>query len=125
MRAFVEAASDDPCQRIFATFGQLEIWLKDAEFKGCPFVAAAGEYAVPGAPTDPVFQQARLHKRLFLAYFEELVRAARIAEPKLVAQQLIFLHEGAIAFAQVLGAEGVAASARKAAEKLIGVSAAS
>jgi AcrR family transcriptional regulator len=41
MRAFVEAASDDPRERILATFDQLAIWLKDVEFKGCPFVAAA------------------------------------------------------------------------------------
>ena len=120
MRAFVEAASDDPRERILATFGQLAIWLKDPEFKGCPFMAAAGEYGAPGtAVSDPVFLQARLHKRLYLAYFEELVRAARLPEPKLVAQQLILLHEGAIAFAQVLGPAGVAANARKAAEKLI------
>lgn len=117
MRAFVEAASDDPRERVLATFGQLAIWLEDSDFKGCPFVAAAGEY---GSATDPVFQQARLHKRLYLAYFEELVRAARIADPKTVARQLVMLHEGAVAFAQVLGADGVAEDARAAAERLIG-----
>ena len=119
MRTFVEAASDDPRERILATFGQLDIWLQDAEFKGCPFVAAAGEYGAPGAADDPVFQQVRLHKRLFLAFFEELVRAARIPHPKALAQQLVMLHEGAVAFAQVLGPGGVAATARKAAERLI------
>lgn len=117
MRAFVEAASDDPRERILATFGQLAVWLQDVEFKGCPFVAAAGEY---GGATDPVFQQVRLHKRLYLAYFEELVRAARVPEPKAVARQLVMLHEGAVAFAQVLGAQGVADDARAAAERLIG-----
>ncbi|MFM9939933.1 MAG: TetR/AcrR family transcriptional regulator [Hyphomicrobiaceae bacterium] len=116
MRAFVEAASEDPRERLLATFGQLDLWLKDGEFKGCPFVAAAGEY---GAPSDPVFQQARLHKRLYLAYFEELVRAARLFDPKRLAAQIVMLHEGAIAFAQVLGSNGVAATARAAAERLI------
>ncbi len=117
MRAFVEAASDDPRERLLATFDQLDRWMQDSEFKGCPFVAAAGEY---GAASDPVFQQVRLHKRLYLAYFEELVRAARIADPKRVAEQLVMLHEGAVAFAQVLGAEGVAANAKAAAHHLIG-----
>lgn len=116
MRAYVEGASDDPRQRILATFGQLAIWLENAEFKGCPFVAAAGEF---GSANDPVFQQARLHKRLYLAYFEELVRAARLSDPRTVAQQLVMLHEGAVAFAQILGAAGVAATACKAAEALI------
>jgi hypothetical protein len=66
-----------------------------------------------------VFQQVLLHKRLKLAYFEELVRAARISHPKSVARQLVMLHEGAVAFAQVLGAERVAAEARAAAASLI------
>ena len=42
LRAFVEAASDDPRERILATFGQLDLWMRDCEFKGCPFIAAAG-----------------------------------------------------------------------------------
>lgn len=116
LRAFVEAASTNPRERLLATFGQLDIWLRDCEFKGCPFIAAAGEY---GDRTSPVFQQAHLHKRLTLAYFEELVRAARLAEPKRVAAQIVMLHEGAIAFAQALGADGVADMARSAAERLI------
>jgi AcrR family transcriptional regulator len=117
MRAFVEAASDDPRERLLATFDQLGIWLADCEFKGCPFVAAAAEYGDPG---NPVFQAVRLHKRLMLAYIEELVRAARIAEPKTVARQIVMLQEGAVAYAQVLGCDGVIATAKAAAEKLIG-----
>lgn len=120
MRAFVEAASDDPHERILATFDQLAIWLEDPEFKGCPFMAAAGEYGQPGTSSDPVFQQVRMHKLLYLAYFEELVRAARIPDPRIIAQQLVMLHEGAIAFAQVLGSEGVAKKARRVAKALIG-----
>ena len=116
MRAFVEAASDDPRERILATFGQLAVWLEDRDFKGCPFVAAAGEF---GSPTDPVFLQVRLHKRLYLAFFEELVRAARIPDVKRIARQLVMLHEGAVAFAQVMGPTAVADDARAAAERLI------
>lgn len=122
LRLFVEAASDDPRERILATFGQLAIWLAEEEFKGCPFVAAAGEY---GDPKDPVFQQVRLHKRLTLAYFEELVRAARLPEPRTLARQIVLLHEGAIAYAQVLGPQGVVEGARAAAEALIAAAQAS
>lgn len=116
MRAYVEQQSSDPRERLLATFGQLDIWLKDCDFNGCPFVAAAGEF---GDATNAVFQQAKMHKRLYLAYFEELVRAAGVPNPKRVAAQLVLLHEGAIAFAQVLGSEGVANTARIAAERLI------
>src|SRR5690349_23219409 len=45
MRAFVEATSDDPRERIQAIFGWLDGWLRSVEFKGCPFVAAAAEYS--------------------------------------------------------------------------------
>jgi len=121
LRAYVEAASHDPRERILATFGQLDLWLRDPEFKGCPFVAAAAEY---GDAADPVFQQVRLHKRLVLAYFEELVRAARLPDPKRLARQLVMLHEGAIAYAQVLGADGAADTAREAARALMGGAAA-
>jgi AcrR family transcriptional regulator len=116
MRAFVEAASDDPCERLLATFDQLDLWLRDGEFKGCPFVAAAAEY---GDPANAVFQQVRLHKRLMVAYIEELVRAARLPEPKTLARQIVMLHEGAIAYAQVLGPVGAATTARAAAARLI------
>ena len=116
LRAYVEKQSDDPRQRLLATFGQLDIWLQDCDFNGCPFVTAAGEF---GEASNAVFQQAKLHKRLYLAYFEELVRAARVPNPKRVAAQIVMLHEGAIAYAQVLGPDGVADTARIAAERLI------
>ena len=127
LRTFVERASSDPRERLLATFDQLDNWIKDGEFKGCPFVAAASEFA---DVTHPIFQQVRMHKRLYLAYFEELVHAARIADPKRVAAQILMLHEGAVAFAQILGADdasfskargakSVASIARDAAERLI------
>jgi AcrR family transcriptional regulator len=117
MRAYVDAAGDDPRERLLATFGQLELWLNADDFKGCPFMAAATEF---GDEADPVFQQARLHKRLHLAYIEELVRAARLPDPKRLARQIVILHEGAVAFAQVMGRDQVVDDARKAAELLIG-----
>jgi len=116
MRAFVENASADPRERILATFSQLAIWLEDQSFAGCPFMAAASEFS-----SDPnvVLQQVQMHKRLYLAFFEELTRAGKIPDPKTVARQLVMLHEGAVAFAQVLGPKGVAANARLAAEAVL------
>jgi len=117
MRAYVEAASDDPRERLLATFGQLELWLEQDDFNGCPFMAAASEF---GDEADPVFQQVRLHKRLHLAYLEELVRAAGIPHPKRVARQIAMLHEGAVAFAQVMGHAHVVDDARNAAALVTG-----
>lgn len=116
MRAFVEKASADPRERLLATFSQLAIWLEDKSFAGCPFMSAASEY---GGEANIVLQQVRMHKRLYLAFFEELTRAAKIPDPKTVARQLVMLHEGAVAFAQVLGSKGVAETARTAAQAII------
>ncbi len=116
MRSYVENASTVPRERLLATFGQLDVWLKACDFFGCPFMAAASEFS---EGPNLVLQQVQIHKRLYLAFFEELVRAAQIPEPRTVARQIVMLHEGAVAFAQVFGAEGAAASARHAADVII------
>lgn len=116
MRAFVEAAATAPRDRLLATFDYLEAWFGDSAFHGCPFMSAASEY---GDRTDPVFQEARMHKRLTLAYFEELARAAALPEPEQVAQYVNLLHEGAIAVAQISGEPMAARTAKRAAASLM------
>ncbi len=98
MRAFVEQRASDPVGRLLATFDCLEAWFRDERFRGCPFVSAAGEHK---DTANPVFRAAALHKRLTLAYFEELAHAARFAEPKRIAAEINVLHEGATAVAQM------------------------
>jgi len=61
-------------------------------------MSAAGEHK---EAVDPVFRAALMHKRLVLAYFEELAHAARFAEPKRIADTINLLHEGATAIAQM------------------------
>ena len=60
MRQAVDARAGSPRQKLLATFDFLEVWFKDAEFYGCPFMGAAAEY---NDRSHPVFQQAILHKR--------------------------------------------------------------
>ena len=117
MRAFVEAAATEPKDRLLATFDYLEVWFRDSAFHGCPFMSAASEY---GDQTDPVFQEARLHKRLTLAYFEELAHAAGLDAPEDVAQTINLLHEGATAVAQISGDLTAARTAKRAAACLVG-----
>lgn len=116
LRAAVDAASDDPCEKLLATFDFLESWFKTDSFFGCPFVSAAGEY---GDRKTAVFREAAMHKRLVLAYFEELARAAGFAEPKRIADEVNLLHEGAIAVAHVTGDAGAAHRAKAAAARLL------
>jgi AcrR family transcriptional regulator len=98
MRIFVDKRTSDPYQRLLATFDFLELSVRDKQFRGCIFMSAAGEHK---EAVDPVFRAALMHKRLVLAYFEELAHAARFAEPKQIADTINLLHEGALAVAQM------------------------
>jgi AcrR family transcriptional regulator len=116
MRAAVEQLASDPVERLFATFDHLKNWMATDEFRGCPFMNAAGEH---GDVRHAVFRAAALHKRLVLAYFEELAHAARFAEPHRVAAEMNLLHEGATAVAQITRDAEAAARAKRIAARLI------
>lgn len=116
MRAFVEQHASDPVERLLATFDFLETTLRDKQFRGCIFVSAAGEHK---DSVNPVFRAALMHKRLVLAYFEELAHAARFAEPKRIATEINLLHEGAMAVAQMSRIAEPARQAKRMADQLL------
>jgi len=116
MRASVDRAARDPKQKLLATFDFLEAWFKDKSFYGCPFISAASEYCERGSP---VFQEVSIHKRLLVAYFEELARAANLDQPQRVAEEINLLQEGAIAVAHVTGDWKTARKAKDVAARLI------
>ena len=116
MRASVDRAARDPKQKLLATFDFLEAWFKDKSFYGCPFISAASEYCERGSP---VFQEASIHKRLLVAYFEELARAANLDQPQRVAEEINLLQEGAIAVAHITGDWKTARKAKDVGARLI------
>ncbi|MBV1881254.1 MAG: TetR/AcrR family transcriptional regulator [Pseudomonadales bacterium] len=115
LRTFSADASTDPLGQLFASFDFLESWFSAATFYGCPFIKAAGEYN----DTNQIFQEVILHKRLIIAYFEELIRAAGLANPEQLAEEINLLHEGAIALAQVTRDASVAQKAKAVARKIL------
>lgn len=116
MRAAVDRTAGHPKQKLLATFDFLESWFRTSTFFGCPFMSAVGEY---GERNNPVFQEAAVHKRLMVAYFEELARAAALKDPRWVAEEVNFLHEGATAVAHVSGNPEEARKAKSIAVRLI------
>lgn len=116
MRGFVERRTSDPAERLLVTFDFLEALFRDERFRGCFFLGAAGEHK---DPANPVFRAAALHKRLMLAYFEELSHAARLAEPKRIAAEINLLHEGALAVAQMTRTSEPARQAKRMASRLV------
>ena len=116
MRAYAEARSGDPAEQLLATFDFLEDWFRDAAFFGCPFMSASSEF---NDPEHPVFQGARAHKQLVIDYFEELARAAGLADPEFAAAEINLLHEGATAVAHIMRDPGAARTAKAAAACLL------
>jgi AcrR family transcriptional regulator len=116
MRKAVDAIASSPKEKLLATFDFLENWFNDKEFYGCPFMSAAGEY---GERSHPVFQETIMHKRLMIAYFEELARAAELDDPQRIAEEINLLHEGAIAVAHIGGDPQTSRKAKSIAATLI------
>lgn len=116
MRQAVDELVREPKLKPLATFDFLEDWFRDKAFYGCPFMSAASEY---GARNNPVFQEAMLHKRLMIAYFEELTRAAGLSEPARIAEEINLLHEGATAVAHIHGDPSTARKAKAVAARLL------
>ena len=113
MRSYVESKSTEPVDRLLATFDYLATWLRGTKFYGCPFMSAASEYS---DSRDQVFREAQMHKKLVLAYFEELAHAINAENPGRLGSTINLMHEGAIAVSQITGNEDAAHEAKAAAK---------
>lgn len=118
MRGYVDEHTRKGENKLLVTFDYLTSWFADDTFYGCPFINAAGEY---GDRNSAVFNAAILHKRLMVAYFEELARADDLDQPQKVAEEINLLHEGAIAVAHITSDTTIAEKAKTAARKLVEV----
>ena len=114
MRQYVDA--DERQESLLATFDYLLQWFRGDNFYGCPFMGAAKEYCDAGSP---VRREAEMHKRLTVAYFEELARREGYVSPTAVAKEINLLHEGATAIAQINGEATSALEAKSIASRLI------
>ncbi len=112
----VERRAAAPAGRLLAVFDVLEQHLGERDFRGCPFIKAAAEYA---SPEDPIHAAAAESKRLLRAYVRDLAAAAGAVAPRRLAQQLALLMEGATVLAQLSGDPSAARDSREAAEILL------
>ncbi|MFC9879151.1 TetR/AcrR family transcriptional regulator [Streptomyces libani] len=115
--AHADAQADGPAARPLAVFDWLGEWFAEDGFRGCAFLNAYGEL---GATSERVGCVAREHKEALLGYVAGLVRAVPVAEPELLARQLVLLIDGAIAGAALMGEPSAARQARTAAAALMG-----
>jgi AcrR family transcriptional regulator len=112
----IERLAASPQDRLLALFNALEIWFKSNEFTGCCFNNAVAEF---GDKNHPIHTAAAEHKRSVRDYIVNLTEAADATDPKVLADQLMMLMEGAIVSARVTGNAASARQAQSAAKVLI------
>lgn len=89
-----------PAQALVACFEGLQQWIVARDFCGCPFSHAAAEFHQAG---HPLHQLARQHKAFLGELFSGALVQLGVAQPALLAQQLLLLFEGALSLAHVQG----------------------
>jgi AcrR family transcriptional regulator len=112
----VEAQATDPKERLLAMFDALEAWFSQSDFRGCAFINSSVELV---DPEHPGYQVAIAHQQAIHDYILQLVHAAAIDNPEVVAEQLLLLVEGAIVVAMMRQSPAAAAHAKAAAAMLI------
>ena len=116
LAAAIERHARAPEERLLAIFDAFAEQCRQADFRGCPFVKAAGEY--PDLD-DPIHQISKRHQEMVEAHVSGLAAQTGVAEPDVLAKQLCLLLQGAVVSAQVRGDLGAVLEARRAAETLV------
>ena len=78
---------------VFDAYGE---WLLAGAFRGCPFANAVAEFPDPDHPARVVAQQ---HKEGIIEHVTRLATQAGYDEPRVLAERLLLLLEGATALA--------------------------
>src|ERR1700681_1877548 len=117
--AAIEAGGGSAQTTLARIFSALEDWFRQERFYGCPFINAVGEHDKDQKQLRAI---AMRHKKVVLAYIEQLAGEMGAAEPEVLATQLALLMDGAIVAAMVTRDPGVADTAGLGARSLFGPS---
>jgi AcrR family transcriptional regulator len=106
----------DPRRQIQAAFGLLAKHVADPAARGCPMANAAVEITEKHHPARKVIEA---HKAKLRSRLVQVCIRMDVAEPRLLADQLFLLMEGAQVTAQTLGVHGPARDVARSAKVLI------
>lgn len=106
----------DPRRQINAAFGLLAKHVADPSARGCPMANAAVEITEKDHPARKVIE---VHKAKLRARLAQMCTQMGAPEPRLLADQLFLLMEGAQVTIQTLGVHGPARNIARAAKMLI------
>ena len=105
-----------PREKLLATFAAYEEWLVGEDFRGCAFANAAAEIPDPDHPARVV---ARRHKEGVREHLLVLAEEAGFDEPRILAERLLLLLEGAAATAAMRRSREPLGAARDLAQELL------
>jgi AcrR family transcriptional regulator len=115
LRAAVDAAGDDPVERILAVFDSQAELYRAPTFHGCAFAMASAE-APAGGRIDLATESYRGDVR---GLFAELAAQAGVCDPEVLASQLQMIYDGASLSVRMDRDPGVAVAQRAAAAALV------
>ncbi len=116
LRQAVDACAADPAEKPLVLFDAMAAICGGAEFHGCVFINAAGEFF---DEDHAIRRVAAHHKRAFRDYIGELCRGAGVRDADELASQIFLLAEGTISAALVSGQRSAPSQARAAAAVLL------
>lgn len=119
-RQVMQAAGDDPRDRVLAIFDDLATVISEPDFRGCRYLAADLALADPGHPAHAVSRQYRVRIEQLL---EDEVRKLGHPRPAHAASQLHLLIDGTLAAGATRTDTHPAARARELAEHILGTQA--
>jgi len=106
----------EPRRQLKAAFALLAKHVADPKARGCPMANAAVEITEKDHPARKVIET---HKAKLRSRLAEMCAQMKVREPRLLADQLFLLMEGAQVTTQTLGANGPARNVARAAQMLI------
>jgi AcrR family transcriptional regulator len=115
-REVMQAAGDDPRDRLLAIFDSLATVINEPDFRGCRYLAADLALADPGHPAHAITRRYRERFQQLLAH--ELRKFGH-PRPGHAAGQLLLLIDGVLAAGATRPETHPAASARELAEQIL------
>ena len=122
LRSEVAARAATPREQLLAIFDVLGEWMDGPDFRGCPFINAAAEYADPNHPVRRVVDA---HRRWFRQTIQDLLDEINVPDSGRVADQLVMLRDGAMVSGYLSDPSAVADALRDACRAVIAFHAAS
>lgn len=114
--ATIAAAGKSPTKRLAAVFDWLEAWFSSADFAGCAFVKAIGEYRLD---SDKPRRAATVFKQSLQQRIETLCAEAELRNAPALARQFMLLIDGATVHADLHRRAAYAQDARAAAKAIV------